>query len=85
MCVQVKDSITIKGMKYYLYTTPLDSYWTKKNPKPEIRITRTSCWSGYVASWEISDNILYLIDIIYYAPEGDIGLDYLFPHITGDD
>jgi hypothetical protein len=26
---------------------------------------------------------LYLIDIIFYSLEGDVGLDYLFPHNTG--
>jgi hypothetical protein len=82
MCIQVKDIIFLNGTKYDLYTTPLDSYWTRRHPKPPIRLTKSTCWQGYVASWEISDNNLYLIDIIYYSPKGDLGLDYLFPHNT---
>ena len=78
MCVQEKDSIIVEGVKYNLYMYPLNSYWTIKNPKPEIRITKSSCWRGYVASWEISDKCLYLVDIIFYSPEGNFGLDYLF-------
>lgn len=79
MCIQVKDIIFVKGIKYNLYTTPLDSYWTKRNPKPEIRAVRTSCRRGYIASWEISDNSLYLVDMIFYAPVRERGLNYVFP------
>lgn len=83
MCIQVKDIIFVKGIKYDLYTMPLNSYWTRRHPKPQIRLTNSTCWRGYVASWEVSDDSLYLIDIIYYSPKGDLGLDYPFPHNTG--
>jgi hypothetical protein len=82
MTSQVADKIIIKGVSYYLFTNPLDEYWTKKNPKPEVRATTTSCWRGYIATWEISDGSLYLIDILFYTPHGDAGLDYLFPENT---
>ncbi len=40
----------------------------------------TGCWRGYIGTWEIVKNKLYLIDIVAYAP-GHIkrGLDYIFP------
>lgn len=62
---------------------PLDSYWTKKKLKPQMRLPNTSCWRGYIATWEIIDNVLYLNDIIFNTPEGDVGLDYVFPESTG--
>ena len=83
MCTQDKDSIIVKGEKYCLYTTPLDSYWTKRKPKPKIRLIKTSCWRGYVATWEIFKENLYLVNIKFQAPNGDFGLDYLFPQNTG--
>jgi len=83
MCVQDKDSIIVKGEKYCLYTTPLDSYWTKRKPKPKIRLLSTACWRGYVATWEIFNANLYLVNIKYNAIDGDEGLDYLFPQNTG--
>ncbi len=83
MTVQTKDSIIIKGIKYFLYTYPLNSYWTTNNPKPNIRMPKTCCRRGYVASWEISDGYLYLIDIIYYSPLGDLGFDDIFPNYSG--
>lgn len=83
MCIQIKDIIFVKGIKYDLYTRPLDSYWNGRHPKPPIRVTNSTCWRGYVASWEISDNSLYLIDIIFHSPEGDVGLEYLFTFNPG--
>ena len=83
MCIQDKDCIIVRGQKYCLYTTPLDSYWTKRKPKPEIRLLSTACWRGYVATWEIFNANLYLVNIKYNAIDGDYGLDYLFPQNTG--
>lgn len=83
MTIQIKDTIIIEGVKYYLYVNPLDSYWNKKNPKPQVRLTKTSCWRGYVAIWEIIDNCLYLIDIVFYASLEDLGMDNLFPNYRG--
>jgi hypothetical protein len=53
------------------------------NPKPRIRLLRTSCWRGYIATWEITDNVLYLIDIIFNSWEGDVGLASIFAKNTG--
>jgi hypothetical protein len=83
MTMQDLDIIIIKGVQYSLWTFPLDTYWTKWKRKPKVQVNRTSCWRGYVATWEIIDNVLYLKDIIYSTPEGDVGLDYLFPKETG--
>ena len=46
-------------------------------------MTKTSCWRGYIATWEIFNKRLYLVNILYHAPEGDFGLGYLFPDNTG--
>jgi len=83
MTIQLYDNIIIKGVRYNLWTNPLDSYWTRMKPKPQIRIPCTNCWRGYVATWEITDNVLYLIDIVYNTPEEVVGLGYLFPQNAG--
>jgi len=43
----------------------------------------TSCYRAYIAIWEIIGNYLYLIDITFRAPDGDAGLHYVFPEISG--
>jgi hypothetical protein len=83
MTTQSADNVIIKDVKYFLYPTPLDKYWNRKNPKPEIGLTKSSCWRGYIATWEISDKSLYLIDIVFHSPEEDVGMDYLFPNNSG--
>jgi hypothetical protein len=83
MTMQDLDKIIIKGVRYSLWTFPLDTYWTMWNPKPKIRLLRTSCWRGYIATWEITDDVLYLIDIIFNTLEEDVGLPYLFPNNAG--
>jgi hypothetical protein len=83
MTMQELDKIIIKDVRYSLWTFPLDSYWTRKNPKPRVLITKSCCWRGYIATWQITDNVLYLIDIIFNTLEGDVGLAYLFPDNLG--
>lgn len=83
MCIQLKDSIIINGVKYDLYTYPLDSCWTKRNPKPLIRIPITNCWRGYVATWEISKDHLSLVNLIFHSQNGDYGIDFIFPKNEG--
>jgi hypothetical protein len=39
---------------------------------------KTSCWRGYIATWEIIDKYLYLKDIQYFAIGEDQGIDYVF-------
>lgn len=83
MTAQFADNIFIRGIKYPLLTNPLGSYWTEENPKPLIGLPSTACWRGYVATWEIIDNSLFLIDVLFHALGGDRGLDYLFPSGVG--
>ena len=83
MCIQVKDTIIVNGEKYRLHCCPLDNYWTKGNPKPKIQVPRSTCWRGYVATWEIFQESLYLVNILFYSPHGNLGLDYVFPGNTG--
>jgi hypothetical protein len=80
MTLQSVDRIIIKGKKYPLDSYPLEDYWTEENPRPPKGIPGTSWYRGYKATWEIIDDYLYLTDIVYRAPYGDKGLEYVFPN-----
>lgn len=41
----------------------------------------SDCWKGYVASWKVKRNCLYLTDITYTA-FGDVGVSFIFPGKT---
>ena len=61
MTTQVKERIIIDGEKYPLLNAlslPEDD--TKIKQKEGPISTRTSCWRGYVGTWEIKDDKLYL-------------------------
>jgi hypothetical protein len=66
-----------------MFTNPLNDYWTKENPKPPIGLPVTSCRRGYIATWQIIDDSLYLIDITNRTPDVDAGLEYVFQNTTG--
>jgi hypothetical protein len=83
MTTQRCDQIIIKGIQYNLKTLPLDDYWTDENPKPSLPVIRSSNWRGYIATWEIKSDCLYLLDIEIYTPEPTKGLNYVFPHMKG--
>ena len=63
MTTQVKERIIIDGEKYPLLNAlslPEDD--TKIKQKEGPTYTRSSCWRGYVGTWEIRDDKLYLIE-----------------------
>jgi len=64
--VQKPDKIIYKGKEYELgYSYPLKDYFEKyPDKRPKGGNGSTNLWRGYVATFEIIDNQLYLKDII---------------------
>ena len=61
---QAPDVIHYEGKKQMLFTNPLESYF-KKDERPKFQIgpasMSTANWRGYVATWRIEDDALYLV------------------------
>jgi len=81
---QIPDKLKYEGKTLKLYSTPLGPYLAKKFPKGTelFQSSCTACWRGYVATWEIKDDYLYLIKVVEgncmnKAPE--IPLKKIFP------
>lgn len=95
MTAQIADSIAIDGVQHMLFSEPLEAYYAEHTPRPSFAPGSTANWRGYVASWEIRDNKLYLSDIKAElcdrgGPEGwrcdkryPVGLKELFPRGNG--
>lgn len=62
MTAQVADVLIYKGEKLELFSNPLESYF-KDNPSPAFRSPNTGNWRGYIATWKIESDRLYLVDI----------------------
>jgi hypothetical protein len=63
---QYPDKIIIKGEEKFLFSNPLESYFEDnpdKRPQREDMIVSSALWRGYVATFEITNNELYVIDV----------------------
>ena len=81
---QFPDNLIYEGKTVGIHSNPLEQYFNKDHPKPIewMNYTCSAIWRGYVATWEIKNNMLYLVKIVEGtcskdAPE--IPLSKLFP------
>jgi hypothetical protein len=61
---QIPDKIIINGEKKSLHSNPMEKFF-ESNPekKPKTNTMSTALWRGYVATFEVIENQLYVIDI----------------------
>jgi hypothetical protein len=76
---QMPDELIYRGETLAIFTNPLESYFGRDNPRPEFisRVLCTACWRGYVATWKIENEKLYLVKMVEgscsrTAPEIDV-------------
>ncbi|MAT41664.1 MAG: hypothetical protein CL609_04930 [Anaerolineaceae bacterium] len=63
MTAQQPDKIFIDGQEQPLFSNPLEDYFTLTNFNPSFMSPHTANWRGYVASWEIINQKLYLVSL----------------------
>ncbi len=61
MTAQQPDILIVDGEKVSLYSTPLDPYIARRGKGWPFASAITSYWRGYVATWEIEDDVLFLV------------------------
>jgi len=65
---QLPDKIVYKGKTYKLHSNPLEAYFEQHPEKRPYGIGSTALWRGYIATFEIRDQQLYVKDIsVEYA------------------
>lgn len=83
MTAQIKERLIINGKEYGMATEPLAVYLQELQPKPKLILFSTACWRGYIGSWELINNQLYLVAFSGKIEDDNnivnVGLDYLFP------
>jgi len=91
MTSQTRERLLYKGQDYGMATEPLEQYLKTRN---DIHINNgiidTGCRRGYVGSWEIRDNRLFLIGLkgigeeiderVTFPEKRKIDLNYIFPN-----
>lgn len=83
MTAQAMEKIFIDGLEYSMASEPLEQYLSCFEGVLNFNSQSTDCWRGYLGTWKIADNKLYLIglegNIQTMEGEKDISMDYLFP------
>lgn len=82
---QFPDLLIYEGQTVGIFSNPLESYFDKTHPRPNVlfKTTCTASWRGYLATWQIKeDGFLYLVKLVdgscsQDAPE--IPIDKVFP------
>jgi hypothetical protein len=84
MTAQFSEILRYKGEEVTLFTNPLEPYFSKNGIKPPFISPHTALWRGYVGTWEIKEERLYLVNLECYLPDNKKGaLSTLFPDYPG--
>lgn len=62
---QAPDKIFYNGKEYKLHSNPMEEYFKKfPEKKPKSGVISSALWRGYIATFEITENNLFLKDIV---------------------
>ena len=80
MTAQIAERLNYKGEVVAMCTNPLDDYFAMGGNSPRFEFNCTALWRGYVGSWEIVDDRLYLIGLNGTLEDGtEASLASVFP------
>jgi len=78
MTAQAGDTLIFEGESYTIASEPLYEHLEQKGI--EFTSMSTACWRGYIATWEIKKEKLFLAELeAYVGHYSEVDLDYLFP------
>ena len=80
MTAQIAEKLRYQGDSLAMCTNPLGDYFAMGGIYPHFESHCTALWRGYVGSWEIVDDRLYLIDLNGTLGDGtEASLATIFP------
>ncbi len=84
MTAQIAECLFYEGTAHAMYATPLSSYLAEHADSPKFAQHCTALWRGYVGTWEIQNDRLYLIDLQGTLTDGtQVKLATIFPDEQG--
>lgn len=84
MTAQAGEVLYIKKKKYAMFTEPLNSYFALAKIDPGFEMPHTACWRGYIGTWRITGNRLFLVGLEgYQADGGHADVRAIFPDTEG--
>ncbi len=80
MTAQIGENLIYQGQEVSMCTEPLGDYFALGGEHPDFADTCTALWRGYVGTWEIIEDRLYLINLSATLRDGtDVTLETIFP------
>ena len=80
MTAQFTEQIILNGQKRSLCTDPLELFFEMNGAHPEFLATTTALWRGYVGTWEMLNERLYLVNLEGRLKSGQkANLETIFP------
>jgi hypothetical protein len=80
MTAQASEILNYEGQAIALCEEPLAGYFNLIKMEPPFVFTSTALWRGYVGSWEITQNRLYLVGLKGWIDGGrQVDLSFIFP------
>jgi hypothetical protein len=77
---QIAEKLIYSGERHAMLTNPLDSYFAMGGIGPNFEYNCTALWRGYVGTWEIVSDRLYLIGLHGTLEGGEVAvLATIFP------
>ena len=84
MTAQVPEVLLYDNQTLSMCTVPLLDYFYLTKNEPKFRVNCTALWRGYIGTWEIVEDRLYLIaiDDAHFEDGKKVTLETLFPGFT---
>lgn len=80
MTAQIGEKLTYDGREVSMCTEPLGDYFAFGGHHPEFECACTALWRGYVGTWEIVGDRLYLVRLTGTLKDGtEATLETVFP------
>ena len=80
MTAQIAERLHYQGEDVAMCTNPLSDYFAMGGFNPRFESNCTALWRGYVGSWEIVDDRLYLVGLTGTLEDGaEASLATIFP------
>lgn len=80
MTAQTREILIYNNEEYRMANEPLDAYFAQLPSGILLEPYSSACWRGYIGTWEIKDNKLFLTDFNGYTTgHKEVGLDFIFP------
>ena len=80
MTAQIPEKLLFEGERHAMYSNPLGDYCAVGGELPKFAPSCTALWRGYVGTWEIINDRLYMVELKAELESGqEVDLESVFP------